>query len=161
MMAARDLMFIAVLIFGFGIAFFAAHYALNESLDAMIENPVINQTNESVTALQDAKDLTARFDYILFALFIGLVLALIITGWFIGGQPIFMFIYFIVVVIATILSAVLSNVWDTVVSTVSFASDISAFPITNHLISNLPIYIAIVGFIGIVVMFAKPALQNE
>lgn len=160
-MAARDVVMIAVVVFTFAIAFLAGHYALNQGLSRMINTTQINETPEAVAALQDAQDLTSRFDYIVFALFIGLGLALIITGWFIGGNPIFAAIYFLVIVIAVVLSAIFANVWETVTQTATFGSTLSSFPLTNNLLLLLPIYIAVVGFIGLVVMFAKPYIQQE
>jgi hypothetical protein len=97
-------------------------------------------------------------DYVIFGLFIGLVLALLITAWFIGGNPVFMFLYFIFVVLAVVMSAILSNVWESYSGNSVFGLTIASFPITNNLLSYLPLYIGIVGFIGVVAMFAKPYL---
>src|SRR3990172_5790523 len=131
--AARDVILIGVLVFMFAIGFF-----------------VIYNVFESVNTV------TSRLDYVIFGLFIGLVLALIITAWFIGGEPIFMFIYFMFVVIAVIISAVLSNAWEQFTGSAIFGLTIAAFPITNNLLSNLPLYSGIIGFVGVVAMFAKP-----
>ena len=160
-MAARDVIFIAVTIFVLGIAFYATHYAINNSIDKMLNITQINGTSETVDAFESTKTLTNRLDYIVLAVFIGLILALIISSWFIGGNPIFMFIYALIVIIGVILSAVLANAWETYSTTPALASTITSFPITNHLLSYLPIYAAVIGFIGIVVMFAKPFVANQ
>jgi hypothetical protein len=155
-MAARDIILIGVLVLVFGIMFFASHYVINEAYDVLINNTQINATPQATEAMQNAKNLTNRFDYIVFALFIGLGLALIITGWFVAGNPIFSFIYVLIIIIGVGLSTVFANVWETVTQQSVFGNTISFFPFTNNLILLLPIYIAVVGFIGIVVMFAKP-----
>lgn len=160
-MAAEDVLFIAVILFSMAIGLFVVHYALNESVDALITNPSINQTNKTVTAFQDIEKVTNKFDYLIFGLFIALSLSLIITGYFIGGHPIFMFIYFIIVVIAVTISTVLSNSWEYITQLPIFSTTISSFPITNNLIIYLPIYVAVLGFIGIVIMFAKPYISGE
>jgi hypothetical protein len=64
------------------------------------------------------------------------------------------------IVIAVIISAVLANAWEQYSSAAIFGLTIAAFPTTNHLLLNLPIYIAIVGFIGVVAMLAKPYLSQ-
>jgi hypothetical protein len=159
-MAASDVIMIAVVLFIFAIGFFVMHYAVNTTINSMLNIPEINSSNATATALQGAKALTNRMDYVIFGLFIALLLSLLITSWFISGYPIFMFIYFIVTVLAVVFSTILSNVWETVSTDITtFSTTVNSFPITNHLLNNLPIYIAIAGFVGIVVMFAKPYTQ--
>lgn len=92
----------------------------------------------------------------MFSIFIGLILAFIITAYFIGGNPIFMFIFFIVIVIVVSISAIFSNTWEDITTMSIFGTTLSNFPITAHIITNLPYYMAIIGFIGIVMMFIRP-----
>lgn len=161
MMAARDVVVITAMVFLFAVVFLTSHYTLNQAFDRLQNNTVINASQPTVTVLDSAQDLTSRFDYIIFAIFITLALALIITGWFIGGHPIFMFIYFIIVVVGTVLGAVFANAWETISTKAIFAVTLSSFPLTNHILNALPIYTAIIGFIGIVVMFGKPFIVRQ
>lgn len=54
---------------------------------------------------------------------------------------------------------VLSNVWETISQASTFSilgvASINAFPITNYLITNLPVVMAVVGFLGMAAMFIK------
>lgn len=160
-MSARDIVVIAIMLFTFSIAFFVVHFVFSTITDDMINIPTINETSEVVIAFEGVQETVGRLDYLIFGLFIAFTLALIISGWFIGGIPIFMFIYFIVVVISVVLSTVLANTWETISQASVFGTTITAFPITNNLMLNLPIYISIIGFIGIIVMFAKPMVSEE
>jgi len=160
-MSAADVLMIGVLIFAFGLGFFVVNYMMDNVVDDMVGMSQINSSNATVTALESVKDTAARMDYVVFGLFIGLVLGLIVTSWFIGGNPMFMFIYFIVWVIAVVITTVLANTWETVTDMVIFGTTITDFPLTNNLMLYLPIYIAVVGFIGFVIMFAKPYMQGE
>jgi len=160
-MSARDVVLIAVLTFVFAIGVFIIFFLNSTATEKLLSIPTVNESNITRTSLQAIEDkVTSRFDYLVFGLFIGFVLALIITGFLVGGHPIFSFIYFIFIVIAIILSTVLSNVWDTVTSASVFGTTITHFNISNHLLSNLPIYMVVVGFIGMVVLFAKPYIVN-
>ena len=160
--SARDILLIGVLLFSFAVAMLIAYYMVNTTTDYMLNMTEINQSNATTTVLQAGKDLTNRLDYVFFGLFIGLTLALIITGYFIGGMPIFMFLYFIVIVISVILSSILSNVWEDIGTlSVLGAAQVSGFPITTHVMNQLPIYMAVIGIIGMVMMFAKPFLQQS
>ena len=155
-MAARDLVVIAMTLFGLGLAFFILHYVGTIYTETMIAEPQINQTEQVVEAYDGLNKTLSRLDYLMLGVFIGLTLAYIITGWFIGGNPIFMFIYFLVTVVTTVVATIIANVWVDMTGAAEFGTTIAAFPITNHLLSNLPYYVAVLGFIGIVVMFAKP-----
>ena len=155
-MAARDVMFISVLIFALAIGVFVLHHTAGSIVSGMVGVGSINESNTTVTVLRDFETATNGFDYFVIGTFFASVIGLIVTGWFVGGKPIFMFFYFLVVVIAVITSMLLSNVWETTTTASVFGTRISFFPLTNHLMNNLPLYIAIVGVIGIIVMFAKP-----
>lgn len=155
-MAANDVILIGVLVFMFAIGFFVLFNVSGTVINTMIGIPAINESTHAVEVLQGTEQMTLRLDYVIFALFIGLTLALIITSWFVAGNPIFMVLYFFVVVMGVIFSAVFSNIWETTSGASVFGTTVASFPITNNLMVNLPTYLAIVGFVGIIVMFAKP-----
>jgi len=159
-MAFRDVVMISIFVFFFGMAFFVAHFAFSSLVDQMTNTTQINSSSQAVSALEAGKDVLNRTDRIVFTVFIGLVLALIITGWFVGGNPIFMGIYVLGVIITVVISAVMANIWDDVSSATVFGGTISSFPITSHILSSFPIYMSIVGFVGLVVMFAKPYFSD-
>lgn len=161
-MSARDVILTGVLIFTLGLTFVVVNYMYGDVVDEMLLIDEVNQSNATINALEDGRTISNRLDYVLFAVFIGLILAIIISGWFVGGNAIFMFIYFIFLVIAVSVSAVLSYVWEDIPSRATvLASTITGnFPITNHILVNLPMYITVIGFIGVIVMFAKPFFQE-
>lgn len=157
-MASEDVILAGVIIFIFAIGFFVVYNVTNTVTTKMIGMSQINESAAAVTALQGSQKVTNMMDYVVFGVFIALVLGIIITGWFIGGNPIFMGIYFLVMVIGVVLASVMSNVWETTSQSSIFGTTITHFPITNNLMLNLPLYIGIIGFLGLVVMFAKPYL---
>jgi len=160
-MAAKDVILIGVIVFMFAISFFIVYSISNTVITTMLGISAINESEAAVEALQGSQAVTGRMDYVVFGVFIGLVLALIISGWFIAGNPIFMVIYFLVVVMGVVLSTVMSNVWETVSQASIFGTTVTAFPITNNLMMNLPLYLAVIGFLGIIVMFAKPYFSPQ
>lgn len=157
-MAAEDVVFICVILFAVGIGLFVMHTVATTTYNGMVGVGAINESNSTVSALGALTTVASRLDYVFFGLFIGLTLGLIVTGWFIGGHPIFMFFYFLVIIIACSIAPIFSNTWETVTQASVFGTTITAFPITNHIVLKLPYYIAIIGFIGVVVMFAKPSI---
>lgn len=160
--SARDVLVAGVLLFILGIGFFIANFAIGSTVDGLLSVPIINaSSNETSGVLQTTKTLANKFDYVFAGFFVALVLGVLITGWFVGGQPIFMSIYFLINVLAVLISGILSNFWTTLSQASVFGTTASNFPITNQILGNLQVYVAIIGIIGIVVMFAKPYFQES
>lgn len=159
-MAARDIVLIGVLLFVFAIGFFVLHFVTSTMTSSLIDVPIINESANTVGVFEGTQQMTENFDYLILSIFIAFILGLIITGWFIGGHPLFMFIYFIFIVISVIISTVLSNVWETITAEAAFGTTIASFTVTNNIMSSLPIYMSIIGFIGLIVMFAKPYMMG-
>ena len=99
---------------------------------------------------------SAKLDWVFLGVFIGLLLALIITAWFIAGNPIFMSLYFLAVILFVSVSIVLANVWENLLAASFFSDVISYYPIINFVMSYLPYFVAVCSMIGLIVMFAKP-----
>lgn len=158
---ARDVILISVIVFAMAIATFVAYFMQNTVVDEMLNITQINSSDKTVEVLQASKITTQRYDYIVFGIFIGLIFGLMITSWFIGGNPIFMFIYFIMVIIGVALSAIQANTWESVSQASQFGSTVTAFPLTNLILTYYPVYIAIIGLVGLIVMFGKPLIMPE
>lgn len=158
-MEARDILFMALLLFVVGITVFISFF-LNKTFTTELRTvEAINNTPEAMTALDNTDKVLNHSDYIYFAVFVGFVLFIIISGWFIGGHPIFTIFYLIFIVASVIVGAVLSNTWETVVSDPAFGTTLTSFPITNHIMTNLPMYLAVMGFLAVIIVFAKPVTQ--
>jgi len=158
---AKDIIIGIVIIFAFAIGYFSFHYAFNIAADKMINNTYVNESKATVDVLNEGKQLSNRLDYVLLIVFVGVALGIVITRWFIGGNPIFMFVYFIILVVATILASVFHYVWEQVSSASVFGTTSLFFPITGHILSHLEIYTPVIGFLGVIAMFAKPFLVRE
>ena len=156
----QDIGLAMVFIFSAVILFFVVTHGYSSFVDKAVNNTVINSSNATVTSFQETKELTSRLDYVVFALLMGFTLAIIITGYLVGGNPIFAFVYFIGIVLLVITSAIFSYVWN-IISTKPIFGTLAAdkFPISDFILGNFPLYIAIIGFIGMMVMFAKPREQ--
>lgn len=162
-MSARDTILTGVLILSIGLVV-ATGFLINASWkDKFLAIGEVNESAATVDVVNDMSDHTARFDYLVLALFIGLILGIIVTAWFIAAQPIFMFFYFLMIIVGIIVSAVLNNAWVAFASTSAFTNVnmVASLPITDFLMSNLPFYVGIIGFIGLVITFAKPAIVGD
>jgi hypothetical protein len=160
-MSARDVVLIGVVVFAFAIGFFILSFTTGQVFDSLKSVEAINSSDQAVAAWNGTETALARLDWAVFGIFIGMVLAILVTGFFVGGHPIFMFFYFILIVIGVILAAVLANVWENVSTASVFGTHVLQYNITNNLLLYLPYYIAVVGFLGVVIMFAKPKLVSK
>jgi hypothetical protein len=157
--SALDVLLICVVVFAFGVGFLILHFSSNAIYDKLLNSTAVNSSAKTVTTLQAAKAVTAKLDYYSLAIFIGLTMALIITAWYISANPLFMGIYVIVIFIAVLIAMGLSNAWETISQRPVFVNSLAALPITNNLLSYLPYYVAVIGIIGIIVLFAKPGFN--
>lgn len=158
--SALDVLLMAVLIFGFVLGFVIVHKAVNTTADLMMDNPEINST-DFVGVMEDTKALSNRLDYVAFAIFMGFIISLIITSFLVSGNPIFMFIFLVVDIIIVVVASVLSFVWNEVITKATFADQLTAFPIMNHILDKLPFYIGIIALLSLAIMYAKPYLVGE
>ncbi len=156
MMAFRDVALVGIVVFAMGVGFLSLHYMFNTSVDAMLATSEINESPSTVGVLGAVKGVTERLDWVVFGIFMGLVLAMLVSAWFIPGHPIFMFVYFMAVLVIVVVGAVLSNAWDTFSGTPPIDGSKSSFGITNNLLNNLPLYLSVVGFLGMIILFSKP-----
>lgn len=161
-MAIRDVILLGVLVFTIAIGLLVIKFAVNTTMGVMINSSVLNESNGTIQAFQGVNQVTNRFDYIVFVIFIGLILGVLIASWFAAGNPIFTFIYIIVIVLGVAFSTVLTTVWETITDSSVLGTQITngSFTITNGIMLRLPMFLSIIGFIGLVIMFAKPYFQE-
>jgi len=160
-MSATDVIMIPIIIFVLCVVGVIAVVMSTSINTAMANTPVVNSSQAAMVAFGGMDKTVSRIDMLVMGVFGGLTIALLITSWFIAGIPIFMFIYFCIVVIGVLFSAALANAWETMMSTNVLYTTLPYFPIANNIMFHLPLYTAIIGFIGLVVMFAKPRFDSD
>ena len=149
-----------IILFVAAIMFVTVKYTYGEFVDKATAISAFNTSAAAVTALEETYELTNRLDYVLFVLLIGFSLAIIVGGWFSGGHPMMSFIYFVALVLMVAVSAVFSFVWVKISENIILATTVDSFPIINLILTNFPTYIAILGFVGMLVMFARPSFTQ-
>lgn len=162
-MAARDIIAIFVVVmFATGLGLFLMRFTGDLLVDAMLaNNSDFNQSEASRGALESVKeDVTAKFDYLFLMFFFGMIIVMLIVSWLFGAEPVFIFLFIIVMILALILAPIFANIWTSVSTHASFGTTITQFPITNHILQNLPIYVTLVGLLSIALMFGKKNFER-
>lgn len=134
-----------------------ATYAYNEFYDAAMEDPVLNASQASRDAFAAGKTVNAKWDYLIFFMFIGLFLGMMVIAYFIDVHSIFMPFFILAMVIGVIIASVISYTWEQVSDVTEFATiKANSFKVTNHLMNYLEIYFTIMAGMALLVTYAKP-----
>ena len=123
--------------------------------EGFLSNSLLNQSQEQRDAFNLPNTVNAMWDYTLLAIMIGILLATLITAYFIDVHSIFMVLYIFGLVIGEVISAILSFIWHTVSINPAINEVLYLFPITDNILSNLPYYFAIIGVCGLILTYAK------
>jgi len=157
-----DIIFIMAIFMMLAITGLLCHYIYGEFMVEIEEKFNESYTNEDMSlAFSRGVDTFNNMDYLLFGVFAGLVIAMLVTAFLVNVHPIFFPLFIFIMLIAVLISVPLSNVWITISTNPVFSNNITYFSLTNHLMCNLPYYVTVFGFIGIIVLYAKTRSQNE
>lgn len=158
--SAVDLIVIISILLSISFLFFIVKFSATTVVAQIVSIPQINQSAGAKEAFESIGTTTDRLDYLFLGVFIAFFLALIITSWMLGGETIFIIFYFLVAVISVIASMIGANVWNNITNLTLFGATLNSLPITNHILTNLPIYISIMAIVGVIVMFSKSFLKR-
>lgn len=160
-MTAQDIILTTVLIFVFAIGFITVHYMAGQATAKLVALPQVNQSAAAVQTFEAVNTTANRMDYVIFGLFLALLFGIIVGSYFIPAEAIFILVYLLVGSIAVIISAVFANGWEQASQASVLVASLSSFPLTNHLLLNMPYYTAITAFLGICVTFGKGIGGNQ
>lgn len=159
--SAQDLIVIPIVLLLSAFVFFVVKFTSSTIVTQIIAVPVIANNTHAVDAFNNISVSTSRYDYLFFGLFIGLFLSVIITGWYVGGDALFASIYFLVAVIAVLGSMIMANVWYDISNSSIFGTTLTSMPITNHILTNLPVYVSVMAIGGLIAMFSKTFIGRQ
>jgi len=88
-------------------------------------------------------------------LMVGMVISIFIGSYLVTTKPIFFIPYLFIVIIAIIIAVGLSNAYETVIQDPTLASTFAGFVGANFIMLQLPIWIAVIGIVGGIIMFVR------
>lgn len=153
-----DAIYVIIMLVILAIGGLVAYKAFGDVFTSLKANPVLNATPSAVEAFDAGSQLNDMWDYVILFVFIGLTIGLLIAGYFIDAHSVFFPIFIIGMIGGAVLSVILSYVWTQFSSSASIGLDLIAtnnFPITDHLMNNLPIYFTIIAALSLVATYAK------
>ena len=157
----QDTALIMMLLITGTIMFVAVTVGYTKFTGIALNNSQINYSSITKAPFEATRDLQSKYDYVIFGVLIGGTLGIIITGWLVAGRALFAIIYFVGLVVLVVVASVFQLVWDKLSQNVPIGEAINSyFPISDFLMQHLAIYISIIGFIGMIILFAKPYFQG-
>jgi len=150
-----DIMWIGLVLFIFAVLTIVGGYILTEVSSNFGNSTSIG--NESKQMLRENEDrLPALFDGIFLFMFIGSMLATVISVFWIKTHPMFFFISIIMVIIFAFIFIILGDMFGDVANTTEFQPTAQRFSIMTHIMDHFGTYMLVLAFIVIIVLFVKP-----
>lgn len=156
MTSVRDVIIVAIVLFAIGIGILVQVNVSHKVLSKMRLNPQFNASSDAMNVLSKGDVALDKMDYVYFGAFLGFFISIIIFGYLVGGYEIFSVIYFFLLIIFVVISYVLQVSWTSVVNSADFVTTAASLPLTNFIVSNLALFTAIMGLVGLLAMYAKP-----
>lgn len=82
-------------------------------------------------------------------------ISILVLSFLVPSHPIFMILGFILFIFSIFLSVIFSNMYQTFAETSILTSSATSFPITNHILTNLPFYIVPMGILTMIVLYGR------
>jgi len=130
-----------------------------------ISTEVKEQIGSDVEEVNDSFDATINtsqntLSAIWYVVFIGLLMGLLITAWYIPTHPVMVAPFAILLVIAVIVGVAMSNAYEMFNQVPQFSDIADTQEGISWFIGKLPYIAAVVGIIVLIVTFAKPGGKN-
>ena len=91
----------------------------------------------------------------------GMMLSILIGSYLVTTKPIFFIPYLFIVIIAIVVAVPMSNAYETLMNTEMLAPTFLGFTGANWIMLNLPVWIAIIGITGGIIMFSRLGKGEE
>ncbi len=117
--------------------------------------PMLNSSNESITALDSMHGLESTFDNLFIAIIVGLSIVGYILAYMVKDNPVFIFINLLVIIIIVVVGAAISNAYAIIEADSELAATAASFPAQHFFYANLPIILTALIAGMIITMFVS------
>lgn len=150
-----DILVFVIVLLVLAIGFFVISYTIPNITDGF-NTAGLNNSAEGINAINQLENFgTIQLQRGFFFIFIGLILGIMVSAFFIRTHPIFLFLYIILMPLTVILAGYLGNFYETLTSYPIFADRLADQTLINIVMTNLiPISIG-VGALSMIIIFSK------
>jgi len=148
-----DFVFIALMLFIFGVVSVVMYPVLIEVNDGMAEGGI---TGEPLEIIQDVEDKYVNItDGIFLFILIGLSIATLIGALMINTHPAFYFIMVGLLVFFAILNGIFGNAFAEIANSPTVVDHSDQFLIINFVMQNFPLVMLVISIVIVIVLFSK------
>ena len=144
-----DIIIIPLIVFVIAITLIVSMTVINKVDDTGI---FANNT-EAQAAVNYASSSLLNMDNLVLFILMGLCAFTWIASYFVTTHPGFFFFGVLLLLVAVFFAAIISNTYETAASDVILNESIAHLPKINHVVSKLPIYVCVFGFVCAVTMY--------
>lgn len=113
-------------------------------------------SNNTIENIEYVEGRTIPFlDYLFFFSFVAITIGLIISSIYIDVHPALMVIFIIALVVAVVLAGIFANAFVTIGEETEVISTYNQFPLTQIIITHLPLLVFVVGLIVVIILYGK------
>jgi len=156
-----DFIHLIVAVFMIGLMFFIGGTVWSEFKENIAQNEdIMDAENVNMTEQLETMDTPIEILDPLFALFFfGFFMALLVSVFYLDTHPGFMVFGILMFIVILFIGMVMSDVFATAASTPEFSDGMNIYPITYHIVSNLPIYLLVMGLIFFILLYSTRSAQ--
>ena len=154
-----------VLVFMSGVFIYMANTTFTKVEETLGNRQFGSVENSSVVIEQTFGAVPRSFQalyWITAMLFVGMVMSIFIGSYLVTTKPVFFIPYMIITIVAIVVAVGISQGYESAVSDNILTETFMGFTGTNFIMAHLPIWIAVIGITGAVIMFVRMgSKENE
>lgn len=158
-----DIIYIAVIIFGLAIAGVFVKLVsdkMHDTIPSQMNNTGGNAAEASGIVGTVFSGFSGMIDWITFSIFVGMLIALIITSFMFDSHPAFFFIFLFLSIFIFLLSAIFSNVYQTMNADPNLAATIATMPKQTFIMNYFPYILLVTIVISVVIIYGKSRMSR-
>jgi len=147
-----------ILLFTSGVFIFIGNTTFDK-LEETIGGREFGTVENSSEVIQDSfgsvTESYSALNWITTLLIIGMIMSIFIGSYLVTTKPVFFIPYSIITIVAIIVAVGISQSYDMVTGNEILAGSFAGFTGGNYVMIYLPVWIAIIGIVGAVIMFVR------
>lgn len=152
---ATDIVIFSILIFVFAVVLFIFTFIIPQITQGLKAGG-LNNTPEGVSAIEQLEDFGSQgIQRGFFLIFVGLLIANLISAFLVRTHPIFLFIYFFMLLLTVLVGSYLGNAYDQVINIAILADQMASQTLINAIMQQYILIIIGTAALSMVIVFAK------
>jgi hypothetical protein len=147
-----DIIFLVIIIFVLSILIIVG-LQVGETLQTGLQPHLDNTSQDLVSDALDSYP--SVFDGIFLTVLIFLTIFIVVTAAMIDTHPVLFILAALLLAALLFVGAILANTFEEIMGDSALSSQAAQFPITMFIMTNLPIFIGVIGALTIIALYAK------